>query len=125
MKTLADRECAACQGNVAALKPDQIKELHAELVQGWRVVNQHRLEKEFEFEDFRQALAFTNRVGELAEEVGHHPDIYLAWGKVKITLWTHKVDGLTESDFILAAKIQQLHGGHLREPAPVESSATV
>jgi 4a-hydroxytetrahydrobiopterin dehydratase len=66
------------------------------------------LEKTFEFKDFREALTFTNRVGELAETVGHHPDIYLSWGKVKVTIWTHKIDGLTESDFILAAKIENL-----------------
>jgi 4a-hydroxytetrahydrobiopterin dehydratase len=84
----------------------------------WRVVNEHHLEKEFKFKDFRQALDFTNQVGELAEDVGHHPDIYLAWGKVKVTIWTHKVDGLTESDFVLAAKIQQLCEG-----APVKRQA--
>ena len=74
----------------------------------WRVVEAHHLEKEFTFEDFRQALDFTNVVGEIAETAGHHPDIYLAWGRVRITIWTHKIDGLTESDFILAAKIDQL-----------------
>jgi len=75
---------------------------------GWEVVNDHHLEKAFAFKNFRDALAFTNKVGDLAEEQGHHPDICLAWGRVKITLWTHKVDGLTESDFILAAKIDRL-----------------
>ena len=73
----------------------------------WRVVEAHHLEKEFTFEDFRQALDFTNVVGEIAETAGHHPDIYLAWGRVRITIWTHKIDGLTESDFILAAKIDR------------------
>ena len=68
----------------------------------------HQLEKEYLFTDFREALAFTNRVGELAEAQGHHPDIYLAWGKVKLTLWTHKVNGLTETDFVFAAKADQL-----------------
>jgi 4a-hydroxytetrahydrobiopterin dehydratase len=62
------------------------------------------LEKEYKFKNFREALDFTNRVGELAEEQGHHPDIYLAWGKVRLTVWTHKIDGLSESDFVLAAK---------------------
>ncbi len=64
----------------------------------------------FSFPDFKQALAFVNRVGELAEEQGHHPDISLAWGKVGITIWTHKIDGLTESDFIMAAKIDRIFG---------------
>jgi len=75
---------------------------------GWNVVREHHLEKEFPFPDFAGALAFTNRVGALAEEQGHHPDIYLAWGKVRITIWTHKIDGLTRSDFVLAAKIDRL-----------------
>jgi 4a-hydroxytetrahydrobiopterin dehydratase len=72
------------------------------------VVSDHHLERRFAFKDFRQALAFTNRVGALAEEEGHHPDIYLAWGKVDLKIWTHTIDGLTESDFILAAKIDRL-----------------
>jgi 4a-hydroxytetrahydrobiopterin dehydratase len=75
---------------------------------GWDIVSEHHLEKEYKFKDFRAALDFTNRVGELAEAQGHHPDIYLAWGKVKLTLWTHKIDGLTESDFIFAAKADSL-----------------
>lgn len=72
------------------------------------MVDEHHLEKNFNFKNFRQAIDFTNKVGELAESEGHHPDIYLAWGKVKVTTWTHKIDGLTESDFILAAKINLL-----------------
>ncbi|MHC4798008.1 MAG: 4a-hydroxytetrahydrobiopterin dehydratase, partial [Planctomycetota bacterium] len=72
------------------------------------VVDQHHLEKEFKFKNFLQALEFTNRVGALAEEQGHHPDIHLAWGKAKITVWTHKIDGLTESDFVFAAKADAL-----------------
>jgi 4a-hydroxytetrahydrobiopterin dehydratase len=76
----------------------------------WRVVDQHHLEKEFRFKDFRQALEFTNRVGELAEGVGHHPDLHLAWGKVKLILWTHKIGGLSETDFVFAAKVDALSG---------------
>ena len=78
------------------------------LEDSWQVVDERHLEKEFKFENFRKALDFTNKVGELAENQGHHPDIYLAWGKVKLTIWTHKVGGLTESDFVLAAKADQL-----------------
>jgi len=70
------------------------------------VVREHHLVKEFEFEDFKEALAFTNKVGALAEELGHHPDIHLAWGKVRLILWTHKIDGLAEADFIFAAKVE-------------------
>ncbi len=74
----------------------------------WKVINEHHIAREYTFPDFRSALAFVNKIGEVAEEQGHHPDIFLTWGKVGITLWTHKVDGLTESDFILAAKIDKL-----------------
>ena len=71
----------------------------------WRAVQEHHLEKEFRFKNFREALDFTNRVGDLAEEQGHHPDIYLARGKVRLTIWTHKIAGLTESTRLdLAAK---------------------
>jgi 4a-hydroxytetrahydrobiopterin dehydratase len=75
----------------------------------WRVIDGHHLEREYKFKDFRQALAFTNKVGELAEQENHHPDIYLAWGKVKLTLWTHKIDALTESDFAFAAKVDKIN----------------
>lgn len=77
----------------------------------WHVIYGHHLEREYKFSNFRQALQFTNRVGELAESQNHHPDIYLAWGKVKLTLWTHKIDGLSESDFVFAAKVDQIPQG--------------
>jgi 4a-hydroxytetrahydrobiopterin dehydratase len=76
----------------------------------WNVVNEHHVTRTFTFPDFVKALEFVNKVGKVAEEQGHHPDIFLTWGKVEITLWTHKVDGLTESDFIMAAKIDKLPG---------------
>jgi len=79
-------------------------------VSGWQVVNDHHLEKSYSFPDFKTALDFVNRVGEIAEQEGHHPDLYLSWGKVGVKTWTHKIDGLTESDFILAAKIDHLTG---------------
>jgi 4a-hydroxytetrahydrobiopterin dehydratase len=85
-----------------------LEKLRKQLNGNWAVVNDHHLEKEYVFSNFRQALAFTNQVGELAESQGHHPDIYLTWGKVKLTIWTHTIDGLTESDFILAAKVDEL-----------------
>ncbi len=106
--SLANEKCVPCRGGVPALKGEELSALARELDNGWRVVDEHHLEKEFAFPDFAQALAFTNRVGALAEEEGHHPDIYLAWGKVRVTIWTHKVDGLTRSDFVLAAKIDRL-----------------
>jgi 4a-hydroxytetrahydrobiopterin dehydratase len=89
---------------VPPLKGEALEALAGKLGGGWRVVDQHHLEKAFTFDDFRTALAFTNRVGEIAETEGHHPDIHLAWGRVALSIWTHKIDGLTESDFILAAK---------------------
>jgi 4a-hydroxytetrahydrobiopterin dehydratase len=104
---LADEACVPCRGGVPALKGKELKALSHELDGGWRVVDEHHLEKEFTFPDFAQALAFTNRVGAIAEAEGHHPDIYLAWGKVRVTIWTHKVDGLTRADFVLAAKIDR------------------
>ncbi|UCG74525.1 MAG: 4a-hydroxytetrahydrobiopterin dehydratase [Gemmatimonadota bacterium] len=105
---LAQKTCVPCMGGVPPLEGAQLAELQAQLGGGWRVVDGHHLEKDFGFDDFVSALAFTNRVGELAEDQGHHPDIYLSWGKAVIRIWTHKIDGLTESDFILAAKIDQL-----------------
>jgi len=103
---LADKKCVPCRGGVPALKGRALEKLHQQ-VPNWKVENEHHLHREFSFPDFRQALAFVNRVGEIAEQEGHHPDILLAWGKAAITLWTHKIDGLTESDFIMAAKIDR------------------
>ena len=108
MRELAEKECVPCKGGVPPLKGEALQRLQQQLGHGWTVVREHHLEKEYTFTNFREALAFTNRVGELAESQNHHPDIYLAWGKVKITLWTHKIDGLTESDFVMAAKIEAL-----------------
>ncbi len=102
--SLSQKTCIPCRGGVPPLTADEIKPLAAE-VSGWSVVNNHHVEKEFKFPDFKDALAFTNKVGAIAEQQGHHPDIFLAWGKVGVKIWTHKIDGLTESDFILAAKI--------------------
>jgi len=107
MSDLASRQCIPCTGGVPALAGEELHRLQAALDNGWQVIDQHHLTKHYEFKDFRQALDFTNRVGEMAEEQGHHPDILLAWGKVEITVWTHKIDGLTESDFIFAAKADQ------------------
>lgn len=107
MSGLAEKTCVPCRGGVPPLTEEQIRPLKAQ-VKDWTVVNNHHLEKQFKFPDFKTALAFVNKVGSLAEEQGHHPDISLAWGKVGVIIWTHKIDGLTESDFILAAKIDQL-----------------
>ena len=107
MSELASKTCVPCRGGVPPLKGEELTKL-AKQVSGWNVIDEHHIEKTFTFPDFRKALAFTNKVGELAEQQGHHPDIFLAWGKVGIKTWTHKIDGLTESDFILAAKFDKL-----------------
>lgn len=108
MNGLAEKECVPCKGGTPPLKGDELKRLSMQLNRDWRVVNEHHLEREYKFNNFREALAFTNKVGELAEKINHHPDIYLAWGQVKLTLWTHKIDGLSESDFVFAAKVDRL-----------------
>jgi len=100
--------CVPCQGGMPPLKGKELKTLQNQLGNDWKVIDEHHLEKEWELDDFQTALDFTNRIGSLAEEQGHHPDIYLTWGKVGIKLWTHKIDGLTDSDFILAAKIDSI-----------------
>jgi len=107
MSDLASKTCVPCRGGVPALKGQELQNLLRQ-VPGWEVIQEHHLHRAYTFPDFKSALAFVNRVGELAEEQGHHPDIFLTWGKVEVTIWTHKIDGLTESDFILAAKIEQL-----------------
>lgn len=105
---LADRKCIPCSGDVPPLEGEELNEFRRELSNRWEVVDDHHLEGEFSFDDFQQALDFTNRVGEIAEEEGHHPNIYLTYGKVEIKIWTHAIDALSESDFILAAKIDRL-----------------
>jgi 4a-hydroxytetrahydrobiopterin dehydratase len=107
---LADKQCVPCRGGVPPIKGRELQGLMKAVPQ-WKVVNEHHLSREFKFPDFARALEFVNRVGALAEDQGHHPDILLAWGKAEITLWTHKIDGLTESDFIMAAKIDRLLAG--------------
>ena len=107
MSGLASRQCVPCRGGVPPLQQDEISGFLSQ-VDGWTAVDQHHLTKNYRFKDFREALQFVNRVGDLAEEQGHHPDICFGWGNAEIRIWTHKIDGLTESDFILAAKIDKL-----------------
>ena len=105
---LASQTCVPCRGGVPPLKGAALKQILQQVPQ-WKAVNEHHITRTFTFPDFKQALDFVNRVGEVAEQQGHHPDILLTWGKAEITLWTHKIDGLTHSDFIMAAKIDQLY----------------
>ena len=103
MSDLATKKCVPCEGGIPALHGEAVARLAREL-DGWTVVEEHHLEKEYKFPNFVDALAYVNRLGEVAEREGHHPDIFLTWGKVKVTLWTHSVGGLSETDFIVAAK---------------------
>jgi 4a-hydroxytetrahydrobiopterin dehydratase len=107
---LAELECVPCKGGVPPLEGSELDRLSAALGSDWRVVDGHHLEKEYRFANFREALDYTNRVGELAEQQRHHPDIFLSWGLVRLTIWTHKIDGLTESDFVFAAKADRALG---------------
>lgn len=107
MSELSSKQCVPCKGGVPPLEADEITPLLNQL-NGWEVVNHHHLKKIYRFADFRESLSFVNRVGEIAEQQGHHPEICFGWGQAEITIWTHKIDGLTESDFILAAKIDEV-----------------
>lgn len=105
MSALADRELKPPRGEgVEPLKGQELEDMLAELKSDWQVADGQRLEKTFKFEDFRQALAFANKVGEMAEEVDHHPEICLTWGRASITIWTHSIGGLSEADFVFAAR---------------------
>ena len=107
MTELASKTCVPCKGGTPPLKGAELDELRQQLPE-WEVVDEHHLRRVFRFKNFREALNFVNEVGELAEEQGHHPDISFGWGRVEVTVWTHKIDGLTESDFIFAAKVDAL-----------------
>jgi 4a-hydroxytetrahydrobiopterin dehydratase len=112
MSDLADKKCVPCRGGVPPLEGEALRQLCVRLPD-WKLIEEHHIEKSFLFPDFRKALDFVNRAGEVAEEQGHHPDLALSWGKVDVKIFTHKIKGLTENDFILAAKIDRLYyGGH-------------
>jgi 4a-hydroxytetrahydrobiopterin dehydratase len=107
MESLAEKNCVPCRGGVPPMKGNELQRM-LKLVPGWKAIDEHHITCAFTFPDFKQALEFVNRVGTVAEQQGHHPDILLTWGKAEITLWTHKINGLSESDFIMAAKIDGL-----------------
>jgi 4a-hydroxytetrahydrobiopterin dehydratase len=104
---LADQQCVPCRGGVPPLLKNRVMELLAELGGGWTVNAAGHLERAYDFKNFRDALAFANAVGAIAEEQGHHPDLYVRWGQCRVEIWTHKISGLTESDFYLAAKVSR------------------
>lgn len=107
MPELADKTCVSCRSDTPPLKGAELEELHRQVPE-WEVIEEHHLRREFRFKNFREALDFVNRVGEIAEEQGHHPDIDFGWGRAALTVFTHKIDGLTESDFVFAAKVDRL-----------------
>lgn len=106
---LADRKCVPCRGGTPPLTAEEIAPLFGQLAEGWRVEDDKRLIKSYRFKNFVQAVDFVNAITTVAEEEGHHPDLYVRWGEVRVYLWTHKIDGLTESDFYMAAKIDRLY----------------
>jgi 4a-hydroxytetrahydrobiopterin dehydratase len=107
MSELASKTCVPCKGGTPPLKGEELERLRRQVPE-WEVVDEHHLHRRFRFKNFRESLSFVDRVGELAEEQGHHPDIGFGWGYAEISVWTHKIDGLTESDFIFAAKVDTL-----------------
>ncbi len=107
MSDLAEKSCVPCRGGVPPLKGEGLR-MFARQITDWEVIEEHHLSKTYKLPDFKEALHLVNRIGEIAEREDHHPDIYLAWGKVRVEIWTHKINGLTESDFILAAKIDEI-----------------
>ena len=104
---LAEKNCVPCRGGIPPLGASAVAEF-LEQLDNWEVAEGHHLTKTFKFPDFRTALSFVNRIGMMAEEQNHHPDIYFAWGKVRVEVWTHKINGLTESDFVFAANCDGL-----------------
>jgi len=102
--TLADQHCVPCRGGVPPLPRERIDALLKQLSAGWELTQSGHLQKAYQFADFATALEFANRVGAIAEAEAHHPDLHVAWGRCGVEIWTHKIDGLTESDFVLAAK---------------------
>jgi len=110
MKPLAEQSCVPCEKGTPPLRGAALAELSRQLPD-WEVVREHHLSRTYSFPDFAKALAFVNRVGAIAEQQGHHPDIHLAWGKARVEIWTHSIDGLSESDFVLAAKCDETMKG--------------
>ncbi len=110
--SLADKQCVPCKGGVPPLEPARVRELLDQLDRGWSMNAEGHIERRYEFKNFAEALAFVNAVGAIAENEGHHPDLYLAWGRCTVEIWTHKIQGLTESDFYLAAKADRVFVNH-------------
>jgi 4a-hydroxytetrahydrobiopterin dehydratase len=116
MTSLADRRCVPCLGGTPPLTQSEIRPLLKQ-IEGWQVEDRKKLLKSYRFENFAQAVDFVNAITGVAEREGHHPDLYVRWGEVRVYLWTHKIDGLTESDFVMAAKIDRQYGSAGRRSA--------
>ena len=108
--SLVEKKCIPCAGGVPPLSKEEIEPLMEEIDENWTCLHEHHIERDFDFPNFVTALKFVNEAGNVCEQEAHHADFQLSWGKVKVMIWTHKIDGLTESDFILAAKIDQILG---------------
>lgn len=104
MSDLSEKKCVPCSGEALPLRGGELLDYFKQLEEGWELLEDEKIVRTYKFKDFKEALAFVNDIGKIAEEEGHHPDLFLTWGKVQITLFTHKIKGLSESDFILAAK---------------------
>lgn len=108
MSCLINKKCTTCEKGTKPLHGEELFNYVKELGGNWKLINEHHLEKEYLFKNFKDALDFTNVLGAIAQQEGHHPDIHLSWGKVRVILWTHSVNGLSENDFILASKFDQI-----------------
>lgn len=106
---LAEQKCKPCSGNTPQLKGEELQDYYSRLNEGWNLVDDHHLKKSYDFKNFKQALDFTNKIGEMSEKEGHHPNIELAWGEVTVTVYTHAIDGLSDNDFIWASKADQFY----------------
>ena len=104
MSELANKKCVPCTVGTPPLSGDELKGFYTQLEEGWELIEEKQIKKHYRFKNFKEALAFVNDIGKMAEEEGHHPDIELGWGKVVVSLITHKIKGLSESDFVMAAK---------------------
>ena len=105
---LTKKKCVPCEGGEKPLKSPELHDYMIQLRNEWKLVNEKRIQYEFKFKNFKEAIKFVNKVADLAESEGHHPDIQIHWNKVLIELWTHAIGGLSENDFIVASKIEQL-----------------
>jgi 4a-hydroxytetrahydrobiopterin dehydratase len=109
--SLADQQCVPCRGGVPPMPRERAEQLLRELGQGWQLNAAGHLERKYEFKNFLSAMAFANRVADIAEAQAHHPDLHVGWGRCSVEVWTHKINGLTESDFYLAAKADRAYSG--------------